>query len=165
MSIEPFDSIINYYFEVFDNDEVSGKKSARTALYDFVIPSQEELEKMQEQYSKEIQSSFEQSTSIAQELMRDFDKLKQKLLSENISDWERKQVLEEMQEKQEQMKQQIENLTQSLEQKNDMQNKLSEQDEELEQVSGGKDQEKGIYPTPKGDVRGNLGDEEPDDLK
>ena len=38
-------------------------------------------------------------------------------------------------------------------------------DEELEQVSGGKDQEKGIYPTPKGDVRGNLGDEEPDDLK
>ena len=122
---------INYYFEVFDNDEVSGKKSARTALYDFVIPSQEELEKMQEQYSKEIQSSFEQSTSIAQELMRDFDKLKQKLLNENISDWERKQVLEEMQEKQEQMKQQIENLTQSLEQKNDMQNKLSEQDEEI----------------------------------
>lgn len=122
---------INYYFEVFDNDAVNGKKSARTATYDFAIPTQEKLDKMQEEYSKQIESSFEQSSSLAQDLVKDFDKLKQKLLNENLSDWERKQVLEEMQEKQEQIKQQVEQLTQSLEQKNDMQNKLSEQDEEI----------------------------------
>lgn len=122
---------IKYYFEVFDNDAVNGKKSARTATYDFVIPTQEELEKMQEEYSKQIESSFVQSSSITQELVKDFDKLKQKLLNENLSDWERKQVLDEMKQKQEQIKQQVEQLTQSLEQKNDLQNKLSERDEEI----------------------------------
>ena len=124
-------STIQYYFEVFDNDAINGKKSARTTKYDVVIPTQKELEKMQEQYSEQIQSSFEQSSSTAQELMKDFDKLKQKLLNENISDWERKQLLDEMQQKQEQMKQQVEQLQQSLQQKNNLQQKLSEQDEEL----------------------------------
>ncbi len=122
---------IQYYFEVFDNDAVNGRKSARTAMYEFAIPTQEEMEKMQEQFSQQIQSSFEQSTSLAQEMMKDLDKLKQKLLNENLSDWERKQVLDEMQEKQEQIKKQVENLQQSLQQKNDLQQKMSEKDEEL----------------------------------
>ena len=122
---------IKYYFEVFDNDAVNGRKSARTATYNFTIPTQEELEEMQEEYSKQIESSFMQSSSLTQELVKDFDKLKQKLLNENLSDWERKQVLDEMKQKQEQIKQQVEQLTQSLEQKNDLQNKLSERDEEI----------------------------------
>ena len=122
---------VNYYFEVFDNDAVNGRKSARTSTYNFVIPTQDELEKMQEEYSKQIESSFEQSSSLTQELVKDFDKLKQKLLNENLSDWERQQVLDEMKQKQEQIKQQVEQLTQSLEQKNDLQNKLSERDEEI----------------------------------
>ncbi|MCQ2958898.1 MAG: hypothetical protein MJ198_01750 [Bacteroidales bacterium] len=123
--------VVNYYFEVFDNDAVNGKKSARSSMYDFTIPTQDELEKMQEQYSKQIESSFEQSSSIAQELVKDFDKLKQKLLNENLSEWERKQILNEMHEKQEQIKQQVEQLSQSLEQKQDLKNKLSEKDEEI----------------------------------
>ncbi len=124
-------SSIQYYFEVFDNDAINGKKSAKTTKYDVVIPTQKELEQMQEQYSEQIQSSFEQSSSVAQELMKDLDKLKQKLLNENISDWERKQLLDEMQQKQEQIKQHVEQLQQSLQQKNNLQQKLSEQDEEL----------------------------------
>lgn len=122
---------IKYYFEVFDNDAVNGKKSARTSTYEFIIPTQDELEKMQEEYSKQIESSFAQSSSLTQDLVKDFDKLKQKLLNENLSEWERKQVLDEMKLKQEQIKQQVEQLTQSLEQKNDLQNKLSERDEEI----------------------------------
>ena len=123
--------VVNYYFEVFDNDAVNGYKSARTVTYDFKIPTQEELEKMQDEFSQQIESSFNQSSSLTQELVKDFDKLKQKLLNENLSDWERKQALEEMRQKQEQIKQNVEELMQSLEQKNDMQNKLSERDEEI----------------------------------
>ena len=124
-------STIQYYFEVFDNDAVNGNKSAKTTKFDVVIPTQKELEQLQEQYSEQIQSSFEQSSSAAQELMKDFDKLKQKLLNEHISDWERKQVLDQMQQKQEQIKQQVEQLQQSVQQKNNLQQKLSDQDEEL----------------------------------
>lgn len=122
---------IQYYFEVFDNDAVTGRKSARTGISEFTIPTQEEMEKMQEQYSQQIASSFEESSSLAQDMMKDLDKLKQKLLNENLSDWERKQVLDEMQQKQEEIKQQVENLQQSLEQKQNLQNKLTEKDEEI----------------------------------
>lgn len=122
---------VQYYFETFDNDAINGRKSARTSVYECTIPTQEELEKLQEQYTEQIASSFEESSSIAQDLMKDFEKLKQKLLNENLSDWERKQVLDEMQAKQQQIKQQVESLQQSLQQKNELQKQLSKQDEEM----------------------------------
>lgn len=123
--------IISYYFEVYDNDAVNGRKSARSSQYDYSVPSRYEIEKIQEEYTKNIEASFDQSSTLAQDLMHDFDELKQKLLNENLSDWERKQTLTEMQEKQKQMQQHIDELTRSLQQKNDMKHKLSEQDEQI----------------------------------
>lgn len=117
------------YFEVWDNDAVFGKKSARSAELNFTVPTDGEIEKMQQELSQNMEKSATQSMNLTQELLKDISALQRKMLQENISDWERKQLMQELQNKQEQIKQQVNELSQMMQQKSELSKQLTQQEE------------------------------------
>src|SRR5690606_9831302 len=93
------DSIV-YYFEVFDNDQYHGPKSSKTRHSVFSIPNRKEQQELQEQLHDKIAQSLDKSMEITQEILKDIEQTRIKLLNQNLSEWERSQLLEEMKQKQ-----------------------------------------------------------------
>lgn len=122
---------ITYYFEIFDNDAINGKKSTKTSLHEFKSPSFKELENLHEKATESVENTANQSMSISKELLKDISNLQKKMLQENLSDWERKELLDEIKEKQNELKQQVSEMNKVLQQKNDLQQKLSDSDKQL----------------------------------
>jgi hypothetical protein len=125
----PKGETLAYYFEVWDNDAVFGRKSARSAEFSFTVPTENELEKMQQELSKNMEKTAAKSMNLTNELLKDISQLQRKMLQENLSDWERKQLMQELQTKQEKIKQQLQDLTQTMQQKNELAKQLTEQEE------------------------------------
>ncbi len=122
-------SQLAYYFEVWDNDAVFGKKSVRSAEFNFTVPTDGDIEKLQQELSANAEKSATQSMNLTNELLKDISALQRKMLQENMSDWERAQVMQELQNKQEQIKQQLQELAQTVQQKSELSKQLTEQEE------------------------------------
>ena len=114
LNLTPGDQVA-YYFEVFDNDQVNGSKSARTNTMLFSVPSKEELEaqanKNEEQIKEDLQSAIEESKKIQEELK----KLREKLLQEKEMDWQTRKEFERLLERQKELEQEIQKAKENFE--------------------------------------------------
>ena len=95
LKLEPGDKL-SYYFQVWDNDGVNGRKSTRSANYTFSLPGKEEL---QDQISKSEQSAenkIDQSLQKAKDLRQSIEEAQQKLRGKQSLDWQDKKMLEDL---------------------------------------------------------------------
>lgn len=122
---------IKYYFEVTDNDAVNGNKTTRSTVFEFAIPTKKEIEKMEQQITEKVEQTMSQSMNETQDLLKDIQNLQKKLLNQNMSDWERKQTLQEIVQKQENIQQKVQEMTKMLEKKHEIQNTFNQKDAEL----------------------------------
>ncbi len=123
--------IIQYYFQVSDNDGVSGSKSSRTHVMTFKIPSFKEISEHENSANKNIKEKLDKSMSLAEEIQKDLQKLRERNLDGNTNDWENKQMLENILEKQDLLKQLTDEIAAENKEKNKMHHKLNKQDEEI----------------------------------
>lgn len=124
---------LDYYFEVFDNDGVNGAKSTRTRAETFSLASEDELEKMSEENSKEIKQKLEDNIDRAKEIQEELKKLREKLLNNKNPQWEDKKKLEELIQEQQKLKEQFQQAQEQLEQNMKNQESLQQNHEELQQ--------------------------------
>lgn len=123
------EDVVTYYLEIFDNDFISGPKSAQTPLMQVRIPS---LEEILAQGNEKFENTIEDAKSIQKEV----EELKQKLeeLDKEIKtpkdlkqqdklSWEEQKKTQDLIKKHEEVLQKVENLQQQL---NELQNKLNE---------------------------------------
>lgn len=120
-----------YYFEVFDNDAIHGPKSARTAFEIFYIPTARELQERHEELSSKTEQNLQSSLSITQEILQEIEQARLKLLNQNLSDWERTQLMQEMQNNKKKLQQTIDDLQKSFDEKHHMQKQFDPQQQEL----------------------------------
>lgn len=123
------EDVVSYYLEVFDNNFVSGPKSAQTPIMQVRIPSLEEI-------LSEGNEKFENTIEDAKSIQKEVEELKQKLdeLDKEIKtpkdlkqqdklSWEEQKKAEDLVKKHEEILQKVDNLQQQL---NELQNKLNE---------------------------------------
>ncbi len=122
---------IEYYFEVWDNDAVSGSKKSKTEIFYFEMPEQSIIDSLQNVADENINSKIEKSLNLAEEIKNDIRELREKNLNGNISDWENKQSLQSILNKQELLNRLTEEVAEENKQKNRLNKQLSEQDKEL----------------------------------
>lgn len=122
---------LKYYFEVWDNDAVNGSKSARTAEYSYNLPSRQEVAERSEEKNQNVQNKITQSLQLVDEIKRDINKLQQDMINENITPWERTNMLNNIVQKQQQLEQLTEEIAEENRDKNDLMNQMDEQSEEL----------------------------------
>jgi len=99
LNIKPGDQV-HYYFEVADNDAVTGPKKARTAEHSLIVPSQKELNEQLNAGSKGVMDKMASAIKMATQLERETQKLNQLLLNKNnLSFDEKKQIQDLLQKK------------------------------------------------------------------
>jgi hypothetical protein len=120
-----------YYFEVWDNDAVNGKKSSKSKVFAMSTPSQEALRADAENGHKALKKSMQNTLQELKNQQKQSAEL-QKELSENQQlNWQQEQKLKAFIEQQKQLEKQIEAIKKEQKQLNDKQNQLSPLDQEL----------------------------------
>ncbi len=87
---------VSYYFEVSDNDGVNGAKKSRTAIMEFVIPTADDLQKMTDEANKDTENKIDEAKDVSSKLRKDIEDLQKKLISEQMSPFERNQMMQQI---------------------------------------------------------------------
>lgn len=132
VNLLPGDELI-YYFEVYDNDGVSGAKSARTGTMIFESPTLEELEAETEATEEKIKEDLEKAIKDAKELQEDAKELREQMLQEPDMDWKMQKEVEKLMERQQEVQQQIEEVQQNFQENLEKQEQMKEQDQQIQE--------------------------------
>lgn len=122
---------VNYYFEVYDNDAVNGKKSARTGIMTFEKPSIEEYEELEEENEEKIKDSLEESIKDIKEIQEELKKLRDELLQKQELDWQDKKELENLLEKQKELEKRMDEAKERFKENMENQEEFKQPNEEI----------------------------------
>lgn len=86
---------ISYYFELSDNDTVSGPKTVRSGVFTATLPTLGDLYDSQNKAQEESMAMLEEELISTEEIVRDLDEVRKELLQEGEMSWENKSELEE----------------------------------------------------------------------
>jgi hypothetical protein len=128
-------SQIEYYMEVYDNDGVNGKKMSRTGIFQFNIPTKEEVKQNLAQSSKEAEKKIDNTLNKAREVKKDIKEVQDRLKGKKKLDWQDKQQIEKMLENKKDMDKAVEQLQEQTQQ-------LSEKQQQFDQLRNEKIAEK-----------------------
>ena len=109
------DDYIEYFAEVWDNDRISGPKSARSETYILRLPS---IMEMMEGSGEKLSEQLERTDEIAKEsseLRKKLEEINRDMKRENELSWERKKELKEQLDIQKEALNKLENIQKDLE--------------------------------------------------
>lgn len=117
------EDIISFYAEVFDNDAVSGPKSAKTDIRNLRLPSLDELFAQSDKSLDNVEKEMKELMKDAEELKKELDKIDRNLKQDKKElSFEEKERIEKAVEKFEELQKKSEELNQKLsESKEDLQ--------------------------------------------
>jgi hypothetical protein len=121
---------LSYYFEVGDNDAVHGSKKTRTQVREFIIPTSRDLQAESERAMESAEKNINEAQSLADEINRDINRLKQDIIDNQLSEWERTQSIQQIIDKQKQLENMMQNVAEEQENLNQMKEQWGK-DEEL----------------------------------
>ncbi len=136
------EDVVTYYLEVYDNDFVSGPKSAKTASFNVRVPTLNEILSETDQTQDQAISNLEENLKEAQDLQQTFNEISQELKQnkKQIS-WEEKEKIEnalnkfkELQKKTKDAKQQLQKMQQKLQDNNLLSKETMEKYQELQKL-------------------------------
>ena len=123
--------VLSYWFEVSDNDGIHGPKSARSQVYEIKVPTADELDSLLEQSSSDVRQSAENQMSELQRLQEEINEMMRKLVDKKELGWQEKKELEQIAEKQKQVRQMMQQMQQQIQENNRLEQKYREQSEQL----------------------------------
>jgi hypothetical protein len=95
LRLQPGD-LLTYFFQVWDNDGVNGRKSTRSANYTFNLPSQEELKTDISNTQQSAENRIDQSIKKAKDLRLSIEDAQQKLKGKQSLDYQDRKMLEDL---------------------------------------------------------------------
>ncbi|GAB5521542.1 MAG: hypothetical protein RhofKO_37930 [Rhodothermales bacterium] len=107
--------VVEYYVQVWDNDQVSGLKSARTATRRLRLPSLAEQYEQLDEQQDETEDELTDLQDEAQQIRDDFEELRDELRQKQEADWEDERLIEQLKERQQSMEERVENLSSQVE--------------------------------------------------
>ncbi len=126
VDISPEDKY-EYYFEVYDNDRISGPKSAKTSTMTVRLPSLEEVLKQADQSQDKMEKDLDKIVKQAEDVKKDIEELNRDMMKEQNNrkemSWEQKKKAEDLMKKQADLQNKV----------GEIQKKLSEVTEQLKE--------------------------------
>jgi len=104
--VQPGDEV-EYYFEIWDNDGVTGNKSTRSDKQIFKIPTLDEIEKITEKINSDIKDKMESVIRQSQSLQRKVEDMQKKMVDKKEVGWQEKQTLQQLLDKQKSLQEQV----------------------------------------------------------
>lgn len=119
---------VNYYFEVFDNDNLSGPKSTRSSRQIYQVPDLNTIFDYNREVSQSVNDDLKKAEKIAGEIVTGIQDLRKKLLDNTIGDWEKQQLSKEVVRKKEQLDRLLEAVKENNRKKSDLNRSFTAQD-------------------------------------
>jgi len=129
LSVKP-DESLEYFVQVWDNDGVNGSKSSKTALYEFKLPSQKDIEKDIKESSNQAENKMEKMLDQTLQLQQEINRLQQKMKTQKNLTWQEKRDLDNVLKKHEELRKNMEELSKENQQLNEKVEKFSPQEEQ-----------------------------------
>ena len=131
--LEPGDAI-SYYFEVWDNDGVSGSKSSRSQILEYKEATDEQLAKLEDSNNEDIKNKMEDALKEARKLQEKLNDYKDKMREKKDVEWQNKKDFEKMIEQQQMLQKMFEDAKKKFEenlqkQKTDDEKLMNKQEE------------------------------------
>ena len=122
---------VEYYFEVWDNDGVNGKKSAKSNIESYRLPSEHELQENLENAQNSIANQLKDAATEADKLQKEYEELRKELVSKKNLDWADKKKLKDFLKKQNDLSNKVEELKKQNESLNEQKENVLPPSEEL----------------------------------
>jgi hypothetical protein len=106
---------LSYYIEAWDNDGVHGSKASRSEVMTYTMYNAKQIDSAINENSRQINSGISNSAQQTQKLQSDYKEMQSKMLESDQMDWEQKQSLQQMADKQNQLQNQVENIKKRFE--------------------------------------------------
>lgn len=123
--------VLEYWFEVWDNDGVNGSKSARTDKRTYRLPTLNELAQENDAKGEKMKDELSEAVKQAQKMQKELGKMQKEMLDKQQLNWEDKAKMQEIIEMQKELKKQVEQLKQENQQKNSKMSEFMEFDPAL----------------------------------
>lgn len=124
---------LTYYFEVWDNDAVNGSKRAQTAIMNYAMPTEYQMDNKADQKNEEIKDNMEDLVKQMQQLQKDAKELRQDLSQKKEMNWQDKEQIQSMLNKQKELQQKIENMKEEFKQNIENQEQYKEFTESIKE--------------------------------
>jgi len=130
---------LEYYFEIWDNDQVNGSKSTKSTLMSFTLPTLDEIQKQSESVNQQTRTDLSKLLKDSEKILKNIDDLKKKMVDKNNPSWQEKKQMEDLLKQLQNIKQETERLAveqqkqqQINEQYNDVNEQILEKQRELQ---------------------------------
>jgi hypothetical protein len=130
LGITPGDEI-EYYFEIWDNDGVSGSKSTRSQKMIFKAPTLKEIAETTDKNNNKIKDELLESITEAKSVQKELSELQRKVAEKKTLSWEEKKKLEDLLKKQKELQNKVEQIKNENEKNNKQQNEYKQPDESV----------------------------------
>ena len=130
LTLAPGDEL-TYYFEVSDNDAIHGPKTVRSQVFEVKIPTEEELDRLLEQTSSDVRQSADAQMGELRRLQEEINEMMKKLVDKKELNWQDRKDLEQLAEKQKQVKAMMQQMQQQIQENNRLEQRYREQSEQL----------------------------------
>lgn len=130
LNIQPGEEM-EYYFEVWDNDGVTGAKSARSQSQLFKAPTLRELAENTEKSNDEIKKDLIESIKEAKKLQKQINEAAKKLLEKKKTDYEDKKKIEDLLKEHKALEEKVKDIQKQQEQNQSKQNEYKTQDSQI----------------------------------
>ncbi len=122
---------IEYYFEVTDNDGLSGGKSTRSQTQVFKAPTLKEIAENTSKNNSNIKSDLKESIEAAKQLQKDVAELNKKLLDKKEMNWEDKKKAADLLNREKDLTKKLEDIKNKNQQNNDQKSEYKEPNKDL----------------------------------
>jgi len=122
---------INYYFEIWDNDGISGSKSTKSNMFEFKILTKEEMYNAENLANQNLEANINASMNLANEIKKNISDFQSDMINKNLSPWEKSKMFNNIKSKQDKLEQLVNQISNDNQKKNDMLNTNSEENQEL----------------------------------
>jgi hypothetical protein len=123
--------VLEYWFEVWDNDRIHGPKMARSTPRTFAPPSELDIREERDQANADIEEQMRQARESAAELREEMEELRRQLAEDSEIDWKDERAMEELMKKQEELRENLEQLQQQNSEKDKRANEFSPEEERI----------------------------------
>jgi hypothetical protein len=121
---------IEYFVRVWDNDGINGSKYTKSAIFNFNLPTKQEIKEGIQKQAEGTKKKLDQTLENAQELKDQIEEIQDKLKGKKTLDWQDKKQIEKLLKQKEKLQKELEELqkqNKSLSTKKDRFSKQSEQ--------------------------------------
>ncbi|MBR1799335.1 MAG: hypothetical protein IJ761_05495 [Bacteroidales bacterium] len=130
LALQPGDRL-TYWFEVSDNDALHGAKTSRSQPFELLVPTEGEIAQKIERNSSEATSRASAQLSALQQMQREIDNMIRQLIDKKNLDWQDRQNLRQLAEKQRAVQQQMQQVRQQMQENRRLEEKYLTPNEEL----------------------------------